>query len=111
MTIHHLPVALGVLGLISAFVIYQFVLRYSQGTGKVVEISDAIHTGAMTFMRREYTILFIFAAIVVAAIWFSDLGQNTAIAFIIGALCSSAAGYIGMYTATRAKCPHYCSST
>ena len=103
MTIHHLPVALGVLGLIAAFVIYQFVLRYSPGTGKVVEISDAIHTGAMTFMRREYTILFIFAALVVAAIWISDLGQNTAIAFIVGALCSSAAGYIGMYTATRAN--------
>ncbi len=103
MTIHHLPVVLGVLGLIAAFIIYQFVLRYSQGTGKVVEISDAIHVGAMTFMRREYTILFIFAALVVAAIWISDLGQNTAIAFIVGALCSSAAGYIGMYTATRAN--------
>lgn len=103
MTIHHLPVVLGVLGLIAAFVIYQFVLRYSQGTGKVVEISDAIHTGAMTFMRREYSILFIFAALVTIAIWISDLGKNTAIAFVVGALCSSSAGYIGMYTATRAN--------
>lgn len=103
MTIHHLPVTLGILGLISTFIIYQLVLRYSQGTGKVVEISDAIHAGAMTFMRREYSILFIFAALVTIAIWFSDLGQNTAIAFVVGALCSSAAGYIGMYTATRAN--------
>lgn len=103
MTIHHLPVTFGVLGLIAAFIIYQFVLRYSQGSGKVVEISEAIHTGAMTFMRREYTILFIFAALVTIAIWASDLGQNTAIAFVVGALCSSAAGYIGMYTATRAN--------
>lgn len=103
MTIHHLPVTLGVLGLISAFVIYRLVLRYSPGTGKVIEISDAIHTGAMTFMRREYSILFIFAAVVTMVIWISDLGQNTAIAFVIGALCSSAAGYIGMYTATHAN--------
>ncbi len=103
MTIHHLPVALGVVGLIAAFVIYQFVLRCSPGTGKVVEISDAIHTGAMAFMRREYSILFIFAALVTIAIWISDLGKNTAFAFVIGALSSSTAGYIGMYTATRAN--------
>ena len=103
MTIHHLPVTLGVLGLIIAFLIYRSILRYPQGSDKVVEISDAIHTGAMAFMRREYSILFVFAALVTIAIWVSDLGQNTAIAFIVGALCSSAAGYIGMYTATRAN--------
>ncbi len=102
MTIHQIPVALGVLGLFAAFIIYRLVLRYSAGTGKVVEISDAIHTGAMTFMRREYTILFIFTALVVIAIWMS-LGTNTAIALIVGAVCSAAAGYIGMYTATRAN--------
>ena len=103
MTIHQLPVLFGILGLVAALIIYLSILRYSQGTGKVVEIADAIHTGAMAFMRREYTILFIFSACVVVAIWFSELGQNTAIAFIVGALCSSAAGYIGMYTATHAN--------
>ena len=103
MTIHYLPVALGVIGLIIAFLIYQSILRHPQGSDKIVEISDAIHTGAMAFMRREYTILFVFAALVTVAIWISDLGQNTAIAFVVGALCSSAAGYIGMYTATRAN--------
>lgn len=103
MTIHHLPVTLGVVGLIIAFLIYQLILRYPQGSSKVVEISDAIHSGAMAFMRREYSILFVFALLVAIAIWISDLGQNTAIAFIVGALCSSGAGYIGMYTATRAN--------
>lgn len=103
MTIHQLPVLFGILGLFAALIIYLSILRYSQGTGKVVEIADAIHAGAMAFMRREYSILFIFAACVTAAIWISDLGQNTAIAFIVGALCSSAAGYIGMYTATHAN--------
>ena len=76
MTIHHLPVILGILGLFAAFIIYQLVLRYSPGTGKVVEISEAIHTGAMTFMRREYSVLFIFAAFVTIAIWVSELGQK-----------------------------------
>ncbi len=103
LSMHQLPVILGIVGLISAFIIYRVVLRYSAGTGKVLEIAEEIHTGAMTFMRREYTIMYIFAAFVVAAIWISDLGANTAIAFIIGAISSSAAGYIGMYTATRAN--------
>ena len=102
LSMHQLPVILGILGLISAFIIYRVVLSYSAGTGKVLEIAEEIHTGAMTFMRREYTILFIFAFIVVLALWYA-LGTDTAIAFVIGALCSSAAGYIGMYTATRAN--------
>ncbi|MEJ2115178.1 MAG: sodium-translocating pyrophosphatase, partial [Gammaproteobacteria bacterium] len=103
MTIDQLPVVLGVLGLIVAFIIYRIIMSSPPGSGKVVEIGEEIHTGAMAFMRREYSILFVFAACVVAAIWFSDLGSRTAIAFIIGALCSSGAGYIGMYTATRAN--------
>lgn len=103
MTMHHLPFTLGILGLVVSFWIYRSVLRYPQGSSKVVEISDAIHVGAMAFMRREYSILFVFATVVAVLIWFSDLGSNTAISFIVGALCSSAAGYIGMYTATRAN--------
>ncbi len=103
MSLHQAPVALGIFGLLAAFVIYRIVLRHSPGEGKVREIANEIHVGAMTFMRREYSILFAFAALVTLAIYFSDLGQPTAIAFVIGALCSAGAGYIGMYTATHAN--------
>lgn len=103
MSFHQLPVALGIFGLVAAFLIYRVVLQYSPGEGKVREIANEIHIGAMTFMRREYSILFIFAAIVAAALWLSDLGMPTAVAFIVGALCSAGAGYIGMYTATQAN--------
>lgn len=103
MSLDQLPVALGVFGLFAAFVIYQIVLRHSPGEGKVREIAEEIHVGAMTFMRREYSILFIFASLVTLAIYFSDLGLPTAIAFVVGAVCSAAAGYIGMYTATHAN--------
>ena len=103
MSLHQAPVAFGIFGLVAAFVIYQIVLRHSPGEGKVREIANEIHVGAMTFMRREYSILFAFAALVTLAIYFSDLGQPTAIAFVIGALCSAGAGYIGMYTATHAN--------
>ena len=66
------------------------------------KIADAIHEGAMVFMKREYTQLTIFAAVLVVAIFFS-LGSSTAIAFLAGAISSACAGWFGMYTATQAN--------
>ena len=98
-----IPVTLGILGLVSAFIIFNIVKRYPEGEGKVVEIAAEIHHGAMVFMRREYTILGIFVVVVAVLIALSDLGLNTMYAFLLGALCSGSAGYIGMYTATKAN--------
>jgi K(+)-stimulated pyrophosphate-energized sodium pump len=103
MSFEVIPAILGVLGLIAAFMIYRLVLTYPAGVGRVVELSEEIHAGAMAFMRREYFILYIFVALLAVAIWISDLGGGTAFAFVVGAISSSAAGYIGMYTATRAN--------
>ena len=69
---------------------------------KIVEISDQIHLGAMAFIRKEYSILLIFALILIAGIYYG-LGVASTISFIIGAVCSSATGFIGMYTATKAN--------
>ena len=98
-----IPVTLGILGLISAWIIFGLVKRYPEGEGKVVEISAAIHKGAMVFMRREYTILVGFVIVVAALIAISDLGLNTMYAFLLGAFCSGSAGYIGMYAATKSN--------
>lgn len=98
-----LPMLLGVLGLFGALYLYKSVKEYPGGEGKIADIADKIHLGAMVFMRREYTILAIFCAVVLLMILFSDLGIKTAFAFLVGAVCSAAAGYIGMYTATKAN--------
>jgi len=98
----YLPPALGGAGLIIAFIIYGIVLKYPAGEEKVTKIGDAIHSGAMVFMHREYKMLGIFSAVLIIALYFS-LGQNTTIAFIAGAVTSSLAGYIGMFTATKAN--------
>ncbi|MEM7082288.1 MAG: sodium-translocating pyrophosphatase [Pseudomonadota bacterium] len=98
-----IPLIVGGLGLLSALFIYMAVARSSAGEGAVADIADQIHTGAMTFIKREYTLLWGFAIIVAVAIALSELGINTAIAFIVGAFCSSVAGGIGMYTATKAN--------
>ena len=57
--------ALGVLGLIAAFVVFSLVMRYSDGTDQVKKIGDEIHKGAMKFMKTEYTYLLIFVAVLV----------------------------------------------
>ena len=79
------------------------VLSCSEGTGKVVEIASQIHRGALVFMRREYLYLAIFVIVVGAGILVSDLGWRTTVAFLVGALSSATAGFIGMYAATKAN--------
>ncbi|MCH8263209.1 MAG: sodium-translocating pyrophosphatase [Proteobacteria bacterium] len=103
LSITHLPIGLGIFGLICAVLVFLKVKSEPAGEGKVVEIGDEIHLGAMVFMKSEYSRLAIFCAICIIAIASSDLGMNTAMAFLLGALCSGSAGYFGMYTATHAN--------
>ncbi|MDX8403490.1 MAG: sodium-translocating pyrophosphatase [Mariprofundaceae bacterium] len=97
-----IPTVLGVIGLMIAFFLYQSVKKYPAGEGKIVEIGAAIHMGAMVFMKREYTILAIFVTVVAIALAFS-LGLPTMTAFLVGAVCSALAGYLGMFAATKAN--------
>lgn len=98
----YLAPILGILGLGAAFYIYSLVKRFPAGEDKVARIGDAIHLGAMVFMRREYSMLAPFAVILIVLLWIF-LGFSTAFAFLIGALSSAVAGYIGMYSATQAN--------
>lgn len=97
-----IPLALGGAGMYAAFKVYGKVKAYPGGEGKVAEIAEQIHMGAMVFLRREYSILAGFVGVVALLLWIS-LGFGTMFAFLVGALASATAGYIGMYTATRAN--------
>ena len=97
-----IPLYLGILGLLTAYVLYKFILTFPAGEGKIVEIADEIHLGAMTFIKKEYSILFIFSLVLTVGVY-SYLGPQSTLAFILGALCSSATGFIGMYTSTKAN--------
>ena len=77
--------------------------KHDAGPDNVKRIADQIHIGAMVFMHREYKMLAAFAGVLVLGIYLSPLGQDTAIAFIVGAVSSATAGYLGMYAATRAN--------
>lgn len=95
-------IILGVIGLGVALAIYRYVSSQSPGTALMVEISDAIHEGAMVFLRKEYQILAVFIAVVFLLLW-AFISFATAIAFLCGAGCSMLAGFLGMKAATRAN--------
>jgi len=94
--------SLAVGGLVLAFILYLFVAAQPRGSSAMTEIAAAIHTGAMAFLRREYSILAAF--IVVVAVFLSlAISRYTALAFVAGALCSMLAGFVGMKAATKAN--------
>ena len=102
MEISIIPPALGILGMVMAFIVYRLVMKYPDGEDKVKKIGDQIHSGALAFMKTEYKYLSIFIAVIVLLAWYA-LGPYTAISIIVGAICSSVAGFIGMYAATKAN--------
>ena len=97
-----LPPVFGVFGLVAAAYTYAQVKKHPEGEGKVVEIGNQIHLGAMVFMKREYKMMAVFAAVLMVILFFA-LGWETTFCFLLGALASGSAGYIGMNTATRAN--------
>ena len=98
----------GVLALL--FVLFKniWVSKQEVGNEKMAKIAKHIADGAMSFLKAEYKILVVFVAAVAVLLYFkgnSEEGSNgmVAISFIVGALCSGLAGFIGMRVATKAN--------
>ena len=91
---------LGILSLIIAWLIYNYVKKQPNGSPLMQELESAIHTGAMAFLKKEYSVLIVFIAIVFVLLGWG-ISWKTAIAFVTGTACSIAAGYSGMTAATR----------
>ena len=72
---------LGLAGLACSLFLYTYVKKGSVGTQQMAAISEAIHEGAMAFLKREYTILLVFV-IAVFALLFAFIGDQTAYAFL-----------------------------
>src|SRR6056297_2451571 len=101
--IFYTPIA-GVIALLFALYMASKVKKASMGTDKMKELSKSINEGAMAFLGREYRILVFFVLIVAVIIFFtSSLGWQTAVSFVLGAIFSALAGYIGMQIATKAN--------
>ena len=93
---------LAVAGLAIAGGIYGYVTRQDPGNETMVDLGEQIHDGAMAFLRREYTVLAGFVAIVAVLLGLA-IGWDSSGAYIFGALSSVMAGFAGMKAATRAN--------
>jgi K(+)-stimulated pyrophosphate-energized sodium pump len=94
--------AWGLLGLLVAWVIYVYLKRQSPGNETMRDLGHQIRSGAMAFLKREYSVLVPFI-IVVAGLLALAVGWRTGVAYIAGATCSILAGLFGMSAATEAN--------
>jgi K(+)-stimulated pyrophosphate-energized sodium pump len=100
--------AMGLIGLFYTFLKFNWVAKQDAGTDRMKEISNYIAEGAMAFLRAEWKVLGYFVVIVALLLGvMSSTNANShwsiAIAFVIGAVLSAVAGYIGMRAATKAN--------
>jgi K(+)-stimulated pyrophosphate-energized sodium pump len=105
--IYLVPV-MGAIGLLYTFIKFSWVSKQDAGSDRMQEISRFIAEGAMAFLKAEWRILSYFvvlAAILLAIMGYSNPDSHWAIAisFILGAVLSATAGYIGMRSATKAN--------
>ena len=105
--IYLVPV-MGVIGLLYTFIKFAWVSKQDAGNERMQEISQYIAEGAMAFLKAEWKILSYF--VVLAAILLAVMGNSNphsswaiALAFVLGAILSATAGYIGMRSATKAN--------
>jgi K(+)-stimulated pyrophosphate-energized sodium pump len=94
--------AFGVLGLAFGGITVRMVLASSTGNARMMEISSAIQEGATAYLNRQYRTIGI-VGVVVAVLLAWQLGMHVAAGFILGAVLSGLAGYIGMNVSVRSS--------
>ncbi len=92
----------GLIGLVAAAMLYGWIVRRPTGDALMTSIADEIQLGAMTYLRAQYVKIGIFA-LIVAMLLSMQHGFGTSTAFLLGALTSALAGFVGMRAATKAN--------
>ena len=92
----------GLGGLAFSLLLYFYVKSQPAGDEGMQELAGAIQSGAMAFLRREYSVLVPFVLLVAAMLYWL-IGPSSAAAYVFGAACSILAGFLGMQAATRAN--------
>ncbi|WP_375427162.1 sodium-translocating pyrophosphatase [uncultured Sphingomonas sp.] len=102
MTIVYIAMACGVLAVLYGVVTSRQILALSPGNERMQDIASAIQEGAQAYLARQYTAIAVVGA-AVAVVLFLTLGTLSTVGFLIGAVLSAAAGYVGMNISVRAN--------
>lgn len=99
---------LGLTALLYSYTKNVWINKQPAGTDKMIEIAGHIKEGAIAFLKTEYKVLAIFVVSVAVLLGIANSGREDsswiiAVSFIVGALCSGLAGYLGMIAATKAN--------
>ncbi|NMA96928.1 MAG: sodium-translocating pyrophosphatase, partial [Phyllobacteriaceae bacterium] len=97
-----LIVACGGLSIVYGVLTTQGLLKADAGSARMQEISAAVREGASAYLKRQYTTIAIVGVVILIAAWLL-LGIYAAIGFLIGAVLSGVAGFIGMNVSVRAN--------
>jgi K(+)-stimulated pyrophosphate-energized sodium pump len=98
----YLGVGAGIVAILYGAYLISWVMQRSAGNARMQEIAGAIQEGAMAFLRRQYTTVAVVAVALFLVITFG-LGWQPGVGFLIGAILSGAAGFIGMMISVRAN--------
>lgn len=95
-------IACSLIAIVSGLLLSRWIVNLNPGSSKMQEIAKAIQEGASAYLNRQYKTISVVGLILVVILFFT-LGWRTALGFMIGALFSALAGYIGMYVSVRAN--------
>src|SRR3989338_7075212 len=98
----YFAILISILALLVALLLSFYIIKQPAGTAKMQEISEIIHQGALTFLKKEYEVLSVFLLIVSLILYFF-IDARISISFIFGGISSALAGNIGMRIATKAN--------
>jgi len=97
-----IPIVVSIFSLVFTYFLIKEINQAPSGSGKMIEISQAIRKGALAFLNRQYKSIGL-VALIIFFILLLSLGAKTAFGFLIGAVASGISGFIGMMVSTQAN--------